>query len=69
MELHYITLFRLTQEMDEKFKSGTIQNCYTQRKNELIIQISTETGAYLDLLLSTDSEHTLYTFSGISTTK
>jgi predicted ribosome quality control (RQC) complex YloA/Tae2 family protein len=56
MELHYTTLFRLTQELREKFKSGTIQNCYTQRKNELIIQISTDTGAYLDLLLSTDSK-------------
>ena len=55
MELHYITLSRLARELQERFQSATIQSCYTQRKNELIIQVSPIMGPNLDLMLSTDT--------------
>ena len=45
MLTHYFTLQALARDFDEKLRNATIQQIFTQQRNELLICCRTETGA------------------------
>jgi predicted ribosome quality control (RQC) complex YloA/Tae2 family protein len=46
MLTHYFTLQALARDFDEKLSDATIQQIFTQQRNELLISCRTETGAW-----------------------
>jgi len=52
MELHYFTIKRQTEYLNQILIGGIIESCFTQRKNELIITIQPKQGKVQEILLS-----------------
>ncbi len=55
MELHYITLKRQADFLYKELQNGIIYSAYTQKKNELILQIQIKNTTIFELVLSADS--------------
>jgi predicted ribosome quality control (RQC) complex YloA/Tae2 family protein len=52
MELHYFTLKRQIEFLNEYVIGSLIDSCYSQRKNELILTLQLNNGTHKELLLS-----------------
>jgi len=52
MELHYFTIKRQTEYLNENLAGSVITSCFTQRKNELIITVNPKQGTLQEILLS-----------------
>jgi predicted ribosome quality control (RQC) complex YloA/Tae2 family protein len=57
MELHYYTLKRQAFELSIRFKDARIEAAYTQKKNEMNLQICDRIGEINHLVLSTDPQY------------
>ena len=57
MELHYYTLKRQASELSVRFKETRIEASYTQKKNELILQVHDRDGDNGHLVMSTDPQY------------
>jgi len=57
MELHYYTLKRQTEELSEIYHDSRIEACYTQKKNELTLQICDKKNITCHLVLSADPHY------------
>lgn len=57
MDLHYITLKRQADFLNKCLQNGTITACYTQKKNEMIIEVPESQAGSWQVQLSADSNY------------
>jgi len=57
MELHYYTLKRQAKELSEICRDARIEACFTQKKNELTLQLWGKENRAFQLILSTDPDY------------
>ncbi|UCF63350.1 MAG: DUF814 domain-containing protein [bacterium] len=57
MELHYYTLKRLSEELSAICRNSRVEACYTQKKNELTLQIRDDKNYTSFLILSADPHY------------
>jgi predicted ribosome quality control (RQC) complex YloA/Tae2 family protein len=57
MELHYFTLLRQVEFLRSRIVDGKITACYTQQKNEMLLQVEASGGSLWQLQLSADPRY------------
>ena len=57
MELHYLTLQRLVEEIRPVLLSGTVRDSYTQQKQEQVLEVESATGQMWQVRLSVQARY------------